>query len=427
MLENKYLRIPSLLIVFISYFLSNVSAFYGSIIWLTPPLVLGESIIWLVLTSLCIWILNKQHNITQFLEKFKRNWIILPFLIFSGLSIFWSIYWQISLYRWMILFCTIITGGYIGLHYDIKNIIKLLSIFGILILLVSSIYVFFIPTIGVMNYYNIHGAWKGIYWHKNHMGLIATFINILFLINLIKSLKSNWKQILFWSILYIYSLLFVYQSDSVSAYFTTIFLHGLIFVALLWIKYRNKIRRSHYFIALAILIIASFIILINADQVFGIFNRDTTLTGRIPMWTHLFDTFISKRPIGGYGFNAFWYLGSHRVEMQQAAGYLDPIVISDNGFIDILVNTGFVGLILFSMFYFGLWWRSFKFAIKANDIIGIFPIILMSYTLLANVSWSLIFENESFFMLIMISVLFCISIRNPKITQGKESETINYA
>jgi len=33
----------------------------------------------------------------------------------------------------------------------------------------------------------------------------------------------------------------------------------------------------------------------------------------------------------------------------------------------------------------------------------------MAYTLLAIISWSLIFENESFFMLIMISVLFSMS------------------
>jgi len=427
MIQNKYLRIPSILIVFSSFFYSNVSAFYSVTLWLTPPLVLGESIIWLVLAALSIWALKKQHTLVQFLENLKRNWIILPFLIFSGLSIFWSVYWQISLYRWVTLFCTIITGGYIGLHYDIKNIIKLLSIFGILILLVSSIYVLFIPTIGVMNYYNIHGAWKGIYWHKNHMGLIATFINILFVIKLIYSLKSNWKQVLFWSILYIYSLFFVYQSDSATAYITTVILHGVILLALVWIKFRSKIRRSHYLIALVFLILALVIILINANQLLGIFNRNTTLTGRIPMWTHLFSTYLSQRPILGYGFNAFWYLGSHRIAMQQMAGYPDQIVISDNGFIDILINTGFCGLVLFLVFYLGLWWRSIKYAIKAKDVIGIFPIVLMSFTLLANVSWSLIFENENFFMLIMISVLFCISIRNPKTSQKKEMESTNFA
>lgn len=127
------------------------------------------------------------------------------------------------------------------------------------------------------------------------------------------------------------------------------------------------------------------------------------------MWTYLFDAYFSKRPLFGYGFNAFWYIDSYRLAVQQAAGYPDPIIIADNGFIDILMNTGYAGLILFSIFYFGLWWRSIKYSSKAKDIYGIFPVILVSYTLLANISWSLIFENEGFFMLIMISILFSIS------------------
>ena len=115
----------------------------------------------------------------------------------------------------------------------------------------------------------------------------------------------------------------------------------------------------------------------------------------------------------GYGFNAFWYIESHQVAVQQAAGYPDPIIIADNGFIDILINTGFVGLFLFLIFYFGLWWRSIAFASKAKDIIGVFPVILMSYTLVANITWSLIFENEGFFMLLMISVLFYVTSQIP--------------
>ena len=136
------------------------------------------------------------------------------------------------------------------------------------------------------------------------------------------------------------------------------------------------------------------------------------------MWTYLFNTYFSKHPLLGYGFNAFWYIDSHRVAMGLAAGYPDPIVIADNGFIDILINTGYVGLILFLVFYFGVWWRSIQYARKAKDINGIFPLILMSFTLLANISWSLIFENEGFFMLIMISVLFSISNGTPINREG---------
>ena len=129
------------------------------------------------------------------------------------------------------------------------------------------------------------------------------------------------------------------------------------------------------------------------------------------MWAHLFNTYFIERPFGGYGFNAFWYIDSYRVEMGLAAHYPGPIVIADNGFIDILINTGYVGLILFLIFYFGAWWRSIKYATKAKDINGIFPVVLMAYTLVANISWSLIFESEGFFMLTMLAVLFCITNR----------------
>jgi hypothetical protein len=46
----------------------------------------------------------------------------------------------------------------------------------------------------------------------------------------------------------------------------------------------------------------------------------------------------------------------------------------------------------------------------------------MSFTLLANVSWSLIFENESFIMLIMISVLFCISDSTARTLPGYDRD-----
>ena len=158
-----------------------------------------------------------------------------------------------------------------------------------------------------------------------------------------------------------------------------------------------------------VLIFVSVILYINIDHVFNILDRSPTLTGRIPMWAHLFDTYFSGRPFGGYGFNAFWYIDAYRVEVGLAAGYPGPIVIADNGFIDILINTGYIGLILFLLFYFGAWWRSIKYSMKAKDINGVFPLVLMAYTLIANISWSLIFESEGFFMLVMISVLFCIT------------------
>jgi exopolysaccharide production protein ExoQ len=418
MLQKGYQQASDLLLVFGLFFLSNASALVY-VLWLTPEFVILEFVIWIILITICVWILKKDNFIPVFLDNLKQNWIAIPFLIFSGFSIFWSIYWEISLYRWLILVFTIVAGGYIGLRHDIKKILEFLSIFGIYILLFSTFLVFFVPRIGVMNYYIIQGAWKGIYWHKGHMGLIAAFINLLFLINVVYSMQSKEKNTLVWGLLYLFSLIFVYKTNSVAAYITAIFLHGVILLALILLKFGKNFRRPHYLFFFTVVIFGLIILYFNIDSIFGIFNRSTSLTGRVPMWDYLFSTYFNKRPYFGYGFNAFWYIESHRVALQHAAGYPDQIVIADNGFIDILVNTGLVGFVLFLIFYFGAWWRSIQYARKAKDIIGVFPLVLMSYTLLANISWSLIFENEGFFMLIMISILFCISYRAPINHQGR--------
>ena len=421
---KKYQQPLELLLIFILLFLSNATAFMR-VVWIVPEIVFIELMVMLALVVFSIWILNKNGLMSTFFEKLNGIWIILPFLIFSGFSIFWSVFWEVSFFRWLILIFTIITGGYIGSRYSLKGIVKLLSVFGVYILFLSSLVILFLPDIGIMNYYIIQGAWKVLYWHKNHMGLIASFINILFLINIIYSLKSKEKNILFWGLLYLFSLLFVYQADSVAAYLTTIILHGVVLLALLLLKFRDEIRAGHYYIFFAILIFISLILYINIDHFFSIFNRSPTLTGRIPMWSYLFETYLSKRPFFGYGFNAFWYVDTYREAIGLAAGYPDPIVIADNGFIDILINTGYGGLLLFSIFYLGAWWRSVKYALNAKDIFGIFPAILMSYTLIANISWSLVFENESFFMLIMISVLFSISTGSA-VTHGAKEPAAKY-
>jgi exopolysaccharide production protein ExoQ len=408
MIQNSVQQRVVFIITFIAYFITSIAVFF-SIIWLIPRIVLAETILWFLLAITTILIIIKNNQLFYFRKVLQKYWFILPFVIFSGFSIFWSIYWDISAYRWLVLFFTIIIGGYIGSQYSLKETVKSLTVFGTFILLISTLLVIFVPDIGVMHYHIIQGAWKGIFWHKNHMGLFATFINIIFFMNFINSILSKEKPKFIYGVLYIFSLFFIYKTDSVAAYMTAIFLHGLTFLALIWLKIRQNIRYYHYLI---IAIGALFILVLlfsNIDQFFSIFNRNASLTGRIPMWTYLYETYISKRPLLGYGFNAFWYLDSHRTAIQQAAGYPDPIVIADNGFIDILVNIGFVGLFSFLILYLGVWWHSIKSARKANDIFGFFPIIFMAFTLIANISWSLIFENESFFFLIMISILFCIT------------------
>src|SRR5688572_7865721 len=200
-LRKNYQQVLEQSLIIGLFILANVSAFL-TYIWLIPGILIIELVLWLILAALCAWFLYKHKFVTSFLKNLQKSWFIIPFLIFSGFSIFWSINWDVSLSRWLIFLFTIIAAGYIGLRYRIGEIIKLLSVFGIYILLISSALIYFVPRIGVMNYHIIQGAWKGLYWHKNHMGFIAVFISALFLMNMIYCIQNKEKDSFLWGILY---------------------------------------------------------------------------------------------------------------------------------------------------------------------------------------------------------------------------------
>lgn len=409
----RFPRLPDVLVAILSFFLANMPAMI-TVLWLIPGLVYMEAVAWMMLAIAVGWLGVRGGLLPSLRLAFGKSWIILPFAALAGTSIIWSDYWQISLARWITLLCTVAVGAYLGLRLDLSRFIRLLSIFGVLVLLVAAIVVVLAPSQGIMNYYIIQGAWKGLYWHKNHMGLIAALFCVVFLFEAFRDRPSRWKSEWFWALCYLSALLFTYESGSVAAYAVLIGLHVGLVLFLGFLRIRSRLRILHYASFALIAVLAVALLLANSDRVFGLFNRNSTLTGRIPMWGHLFDVYLSRRPLIGYGFNAFWYIDVHRTTMQQLAGYPDPIVISDNGFIDILMNTGYVGLALFLVFYLGLWFISAKYAWTSSSLLGLFPLTVMAYTLLANVSWSLLFENEGFLLLIMIGLMFRLSSGAPE-------------
>lgn len=405
---GKLLDFPLLLLIM---FLANMGAFLAPI-WLIEPIVFLEAFAWVFLSLVLFGVLYKQGLVHEYYKDHKGMLALIMFAVFSGISIIWSVNKDVSLARWFVLLGTLIYGWYWGAKYNFYQILRQLSIFGAVLLAGSGLIIILIPDIGVMNYYSIQGAWRGVYWHKNHLGLVSSFLNLIYLIELIRSIQKREKNKLLWGLLFGVSLLFIVMSDSAAALMTSLLLYGILVVLMIWLKWRDRLLRIHYWIFGFVVVAGMIGVYGNLDGILGMFNRNTTLTGRIPMWTYLFSEYFDRRPYLGYGFNAFWYIGEHQKAIQAVAGYPGPIIIADNGFIDILVNTGYVGFSLFLMYYFSAWAQAVKSTFQARDVVGLLPIMSMVFIFLANISWSLMFENESFFMLIMI--LLHMSSRNIK-------------
>ena len=403
-LSEKNLRF-GLFFIFITLLLSNASSFFR-VIWLIPQVVIVQSILFLILSAISIWLMYKEDFLFTFIHSLRKNWVVIPFLVFSLISIFWSIGKESSIFRWIIFLSTFILGGYFSLKYSKREIIKIVSVFNIMLLGLSTFFILTLPSLSIMHYFPYEGTWQGIFWHKNHMGLIVSLMNIIFLLQVIDSLNKKKQYQVIWGFLYIASLLFLYKTGAVGAYLTTIGVHGVFLALFLWMKFRHLLNKKHYIILIIVLLVFALIVFKNLDTIFGIFGRTSSLTGRIPMWKALYENYFTKRPYFGYGFNAFWYYYPHRSTMQSLTGWGNPPVISDNGFFDILINTGIVGFVLFCVFYLGLWYRSIKILRTASNVLDLFPVTFMAFTFIANLSFSLIFETEAYIMLLMMMLLF---------------------
>jgi O-antigen ligase len=88
----------------------------------------------------------------------------------------------------------------------------------------------------------------------------------------------------------------------------------------------------------------------NRNLVLGLLGKDPTLNQRTVIWGAVLQE-ILKRPLLGYGFEAFWRgLGGPSMNVILASGWL--LAQSQNGFLDVWAQLGLVGILMFAIILF---------------------------------------------------------------------------
>ena len=124
----------------------------------------------------------------------------------------------------------------------------------------------------------------------------------------------------------------------------------------------------------------------NADLIFNILGKDSSLTGRTLIWPYVIDE-IGEKPILGWGFCAFWSpLNPIGGRIAEAIGTTIAIKNAHNGLLELLLEIGFVG----TAFFIFLWVRNFVLALKCMNgparQIGLSSVLLLLVILLIGVS-----------------------------------------
>jgi O-antigen ligase len=147
------------------------------------------------------------------------------------------------------------------------------------------------------------------------------------------------------------------------------------------------------------------LLLMNLNLVFGLFNRDTTMTGRVGLWSHLMELAIQRQWLG-HGFGAVWMLAPFREQIRVLAGWPSQPLIGDNGFLDIYLHLGVIGLMIFIGVLIQAAVRTVRYALDQKTLASFFPLLVLVYAVVGNITFSLFVETEVFVWFLIVAGLF---------------------
>src|SRR6266545_5779889 len=186
MLTRSLWKALNVLILIFVIILANLRAFSFWTLFPDVSSFLGgawaEIVLWVFTFGLVILILWQDRLLGNYIFFWKRNPWLLAFLMLTLVSTFWSIEPSVTVYRSLELIFTSLIGAYIGIRYDIKGLLRILLWTGILFVMISFIIAINLPEMGRMFNPPYGGAWRGIYWNKNHLAGIMSLLNSVFLL-----------------------------------------------------------------------------------------------------------------------------------------------------------------------------------------------------------------------------------------------------
>ncbi len=363
-------------------------------------------------TSLILVLFFLNYLVTLFLlilrwkkvmQVMKKEKIILLLVGIAAFSLVWSYIPKKTFTRGIAIVGTSLFGLYLASRYSIKQQLQLLGwMYGIAVLL-SFVFIGALPNLGIMS--GIHeGKWRGIYNHKNTLGKVIVPGITVFLLLAIGSKKYSW---LFWMA---FSLAFILLIRSSS---TSSLLNGVFLIAAC-ISFRVFRWRDNLMVPSTIAI-ASFgtifyvVISVTTEAILKALGKDPSLTGRGDMWPYIFEM-IGKEPFFGYGYGAFWYgPDTPSFYIWQATGWTPPN--SHNGFLDIWLQIGLIGLLIFLFGFFAITLPKALYWLRTTKTPeGFWPLTYMTYILLANISETTLMVQNDIFWVLYVAIAFSVQI-----------------
>lgn len=333
------------------------------------------------------------------LSKDRTIWLLLAI---AFVSVIWSSNPKNTLLRSIALIGTSLFGLYLASRYTIREQLKLLGWSCALIIGLSILFAIVIPHYGTMDS-GIHaGSWRGIYIHKNILGKIMGLGGVVFVLLAIDSKEDRWFPIAGLAL----SCCLIVLSRSSSSMINFAATIALIPVCAMF-RWRYTVMVPAI---IAVVLFGGGLSLWldrNATILLGSIGKDLTLTGRTRMWPAIMEM-IWRQPLQGYGYNGFWFnWDSPGAYVWAASNWTPPN--AHNGFMDLWLDFGLMGVVVFAVSFLQTLWRGLKLLRVDRHAASSWSLLYLIYLVLGNLTESCLINRNDIFWLLYIAISFSLA------------------
>jgi|HubBroStandDraft_6_1064221.scaffolds.fasta_scaffold23645_2 exopolysaccharide production protein ExoQ len=318
-------------------------------------------------------------------------------------STVWSYDPRFTLRHCIFLLIVTLFGIYIATCFNWDEQINLFGWLLMFVVLSSACVAIFIPSYGLSH--DAHwGAVKGIYPQKNTMSAMMVFAILTFVLAKPKAMP-NWLRN---STLMGAGILLILSGSATSlvALMFCIALYPVLYL----LRFSKRNTLPLWVPLVPIFAMGASLLIANFDLVAEAVGRNSTLTSRIPMWTEVLNA-ISRRPWFGYGYDVFWSEWSSDLAkvIYVLNNWRPPH--AHNGYLDILLSLGVVGLLIFAGGLVTNVWRAGRM-FRANEIHGAkWPLFFLLFFAVLNLGESCILRIMSFFWIPFVAIYVSLALQ----------------
>jgi O-antigen ligase len=138
-------------------------------------------------------------------------------------------------------------------------------------------------------------------------------------------------------------------------------------------------------------------------------GRDSTFTGRIDLWESA-ALVIQKSPWVGHGYGTAWVTENQEnvsTDVSRFSKWDAPD--SHNGFLNLALDLGLLGLAVFAVGYMVAVRRAFVFLHATETIEEMWPILFLAFCLLTNITEGALIKNNTIDCLLYITTVLSLA------------------